>query len=176
VVAYQGGNMPRSEQGVLADRYKVIPRSLIFIFRGEEVLLIRGAPNKRLWANRYNGIGGHIEYGEDILCAAQRELFEETGLNGIIPWLCGVILVDASPQTGICIFIFKGEYDQGEVRDSQEGKSEWVPGNRISEYALVEDLYTLLPRVISTSPGDAPFSGRYFYDDEDKLQIQFFGS
>jgi 8-oxo-dGTP diphosphatase len=160
--------MPRIEQGVLAGRYKVIPRSLIFVFRDDKVLLIKGSPTKHLWANRYNGIGGHIEYGEDILLAAQRELLEETGLAGIVLWLCGVILVDASSETGICIFVFKGEYSEGEVRDSQEGKSEWLPADLISDYPLVE--------VIEASAGDAPFSGRYFYDDKDQLQIEFFGS
>jgi len=56
--------MPKSEQGVTFDRYAIIPRTLIFITRegpsGLEVLLIKGAPTKRLWANRYNGVGGHV--------------------------------------------------------------------------------------------------------------------
>ena len=43
--------MPREEQGVTSDRFSVIPRSLIFINRGDQILLLRGAPNKRLWAN-----------------------------------------------------------------------------------------------------------------------------
>ena len=38
-----------------------------------EVLLLRGAADKRLWANRYNGLGGHVEAGEDVLSAAKRE-------------------------------------------------------------------------------------------------------
>lgn len=168
--------MPRSEQGVLADRYKVIPRSLIFVFRGDRVLLIKGSPTKRLWANRYNGIGGHIEYGEDISSAAKRELLEETGLDGMMLWLCGVILVDASQETGICIFVFKGEYTEGEIMDSEEGKLEWLPVDRISDFPLVEDLYKLIPRVLTASVGDAPFSGRYFYDEKDQIQIRIVGS
>jgi 8-oxo-dGTP diphosphatase len=59
----------------------VIPRSLIFVTRPGKVLLIKGHPRKRLWANRYNGIGGHIEYGEDLVKAAERELLEESGLS-----------------------------------------------------------------------------------------------
>ena len=59
--------MPKSDQGVRNDRYKIIPRTLIFVTRGEQVLLLKGAVHKRLWANQYNGIGGHVEQGEDAL-------------------------------------------------------------------------------------------------------------
>ena len=51
----------------------LIPRTLIFLTCRDLVLLLKGAPHKRLWANRYNGIGGHIERGEDVLTAAQRD-------------------------------------------------------------------------------------------------------
>ncbi|MCH7664271.1 MAG: NUDIX domain-containing protein, partial [Chloroflexi bacterium] len=65
--------MNASHQGESNDRYQLIPRVLIFITRGDEVLLLKGAPDKNLWANLYNGVGGHIERGEDVLSAARRE-------------------------------------------------------------------------------------------------------
>jgi hypothetical protein len=41
-----GGMMPKSEQGALSDRYAIIPRTLIFITRPGEILLLKGAPTK----------------------------------------------------------------------------------------------------------------------------------
>jgi len=65
--------MLQSDQGITNDRYTIIPRTAIFLRRGDLVLLLKGAPTKRLWANKHNGLGGHLESGEDVLSAAKRE-------------------------------------------------------------------------------------------------------
>ncbi|MCJ7626385.1 MAG: NUDIX domain-containing protein [Anaerolineaceae bacterium] len=165
--------MPASDQGVLDDRYRVIPRSLIFITKGDNVLLLRGAHAKRLWADRYNGIGGHIEKGEDIFSAAKRELVEETGLSIPELLLCGLVMVDVNPTTGMCIFVFRGEYADGRIIPSCEGFLEWIPFAKILDYPLVEDLRTILPMVLSRKPTDPPFSALYSYDSENKLKMEF---
>jgi len=165
--------MPRSEQGVSDDRYAVIPRVLIFIFKGEEVLLLKGGPHKRIWPNRYNGIGGHIEQGEDVLSAARRELLEEAGIQADPLTLCGTILVDAGEPKGIAIYVFRGEYQSGQLVASAEGLLEWIPMKAINEYALVEDLTIILPRVSLSRPLVDIFSARYYYNEEDELKIEF---
>jgi len=165
--------MPSSDQGITQDRYTLIPRTLIFLTRGERVLLIKGAPHKRLWANLYNGIGGHIERGEDVLASARRELQEETGLQSTDLWLCGVITVDTGQNTGIGIYVFKGECSSGETNPSCEGALEWVAYAEVFEKPLVEDLYHLLPRVLQMQPGDSPFSANYSYNKAGKMVVRF---
>jgi len=164
--------MPVSDQGLSNDRYQLIPRTLIFLTRGESVLLLKGAPNKRIWANCYNGVGGHIERGEDLYSAARRELLEETGLTPDDLRLVGTVMIDTGENTGISLYVLKGSCSEGQPQPSEEGDLEWVPFNGILDKPLVEDLPLLLPRVLTQKESDPPFSARYFYDEHEKLVIE----
>jgi 8-oxo-dGTP diphosphatase len=163
--------MPISDQGVSHNRYTIIPRTAVFLRRGDSYLLLKGAPTKRLWANQYNGLGGHVERGEDILSAAKRELLEETGLTAEL-WLAGVLIVDAG-EIGIGLYFFGGECPEGEPQPAEEGTAEWIPFDGIGRLPVVEDLPILLSRIRHMQRGDPPFSARSYYDERERLIVEF---
>jgi len=163
-------SMPQAQQGVNLSRYLVVPRVLIFITRRNEVLLLKGASGKRLWKNKYNGVGGHVERGEDPLSAAHRELFEETGLRTHLS-LCGTVIVDTGKNIGVGLYIFSGECAAQEARASQEGMLEWVPFDKIPEKPIVEDLEILFKMVRQVKKGSDPFVARSYYGKNGKLTV-----
>jgi 8-oxo-dGTP diphosphatase len=169
--------MPKSDQGIEVslkrDRYTVIPRTLVFITREDKVLLLRGSAKKRIWANKYNGIGGHIERDEDIYSAARREVIEETGLDVENLRLVGLINIDGDQPTGIMLFVFAAESRSGEPIPSEEGTLEWIERDKITQVDLVEDLPTILPRAINHPIDAEPFFAHYSYTEREELIIRF---
>jgi 8-oxo-dGTP diphosphatase len=161
--------MPASDQGLDTQRYSVIPRTLTFVFRENEVLLLRGAESKKIWAGKYNGLGGHIEAGEDVLASAKRELAEEAGITRIDLQCCGVVMCDVEERHGIAVFLLRGDYGGQQLTFSEEGNLHWVSMSSLAQLPLVEDLPVLLPKVWHWKPGDPFLSGLNFYDNEGHL-------
>lgn len=166
--------MPKSDQRLNHPRYQVIPRTLIFLFDHlSRVLLLKGAPDKRLWAGKYNGIGGHLESHESVLEGALRELKEETGIEGVGLWLCAQIMVTVNDQQGVALFVFKGEVEDVPLTDSIEGTLEWVDMIELGELPLVEDLKVILPKVATQNRAAGVLFGKSYYDDQDRLVVTF---
>jgi 8-oxo-dGTP diphosphatase len=154
-------------------RYQFIPRVLVFLTRGNEVLLIKRAADKKVFPNQYNGLGGHVEKGESVMAAALREVEEESGLKPRDLWLCAVVTIDTGDaDTGINMFVFRGEAN-AEPRDSNEGEISWMPASKIAELDMVEDIPTLLPKVLAMKKGETPLWGKYVYDLGGKLKMDF---
>jgi 8-oxo-dGTP diphosphatase len=173
-VSAQGTHDPKRQ------RYQAIPRVLIFLSSRhpqtgeEEVLLLKGAPTKRLWANHYNGLGGHVEAHEDVYSAALREVREEAGLELAQLALRGVINIDTGsdeqgPRPGVMMLVFVGEAPAREVVPSIEGELDWLPLHALKEYLLVDDLYELIPRALH----GAFFYGHYAPLPDDSMAYTF---
>lgn len=167
-------DMQKKDQGANAanGRYLLVPRTLCFIFSHGRVLLMKGAPNKKLWSNLYNGIGGHIERGEDVSSAAWREILEETGLRVKNLRLEGTIVIDTQPNYGIGIYVFSAEAESQALTPSSEGMLEWFDINSLPQTGLVDDVPLLLDWITKKKPGDPPFSARYHFNDNDRLEIE----
>jgi 8-oxo-dGTP diphosphatase len=167
--------MGKDDQGLQKGkrRFQVIPRVLVFLRNKDAVLLLKGSPDKRIWANLYNGVGGHVEVGEDIYSAALREVHEETGLVVSDLELKAIANIDVGDRdTGIMMFVFVGWTKQRRVVSSIEGGLHWKSTEALPEKELVEDLAWLLPRLLKMQGEQAPMYLHYHYDANDKLIIR----
>jgi len=130
-----------------AGRYTVVPRTLVFLEHRRRLLLLRGAPHK-WFAGRYNGLGGHVEPGEDVHTAALREVEEEAGLRPESLTLRAVIHVTGSAP-GVLLFVFHATVAHaGPLAHTDEGTLEWVPLDALEDHPLLPDLLWLIPRVV----------------------------
>ena len=164
--------MKKGDQEIDPNRYKVSPRTLIFIFdNNDRVLMIKGGAQKKRWAGYFNAIGGHIEADEDILEAAQRELFEETGIKDAEIHFCGQIMISESNTAGVALFLFRGKYSQADLISSTEGELHWLTLNQTNDLPVVEDLRIIMPLVYAYRPGDPMIIGKYIFDGEGKLKV-----
>lgn len=158
--------MGKNPQKVLKGRYLVVPRSIILLIDGEQVLLQKAAENKKIFPGCYNGIGGHIERYEDVLAGATRELKEEAGVTCDDLHLAGTIMIDVETDTGILLFVFTGSKIIGELIPSEEGTLHWVRIDQLKQIKVVDDIPELIARVLDFNASGKMFFGKYVYDEE----------
>jgi 8-oxo-dGTP diphosphatase len=152
---------------------------LIFLFNKDDVLLIQRSPRARLFPGMFNGVGGHIERGEDVLSAARREVREETGLNLPNLQLRCILHADEGPsKPGVVVFVFSGQVSQREVTQSSEGTLHWIPRDQIDQLNTLPDVIPLLSRITSLpTPSSAIFARSTISetDNDDEWQVHFIG-
>ena len=165
--------MTLAGQRVQPERYQLIPRTLVFLLRGDEILLVRIAEGRGAWAGLYNGLGGHIEAGENPLSAASREVQEETGITPDDLRFCGVLVINTGSSPGIGIHVFVGTFDGTTLVASDEGQPCWIPLDQIQKFPLVADLPFIIPRAIHAYREAQPFCGVTTFDDTGQPSLQF---
>lgn len=168
--------MGAQQQGADATlgRWLTIPRTLCFVLNGDDVLLMKRSPQRRVFPNQYNGVGGHIERDEEPLNGAVREIKEETGLDVYDVRLRAIYNIDAGQATGIVLFVFSAWSDsRAAVADPREGTLHWIPRDSVLDYDLVEDIPHILPRILAMGDADAPLFVHVSYDENDDIIMRF---
>lgn len=142
---------------------------------GEKTLLVhRIARPDDDHLGKYNGLGGKMHPGEDVVTCMRRELHEEAGiiatemaLRGTINW------TNFGPNGEDWLgFIFRIDAFEGEPRAcNEEGSLEWHDIARLDELPMWEGDRHFLPLVFDDDP--RAFHGHMPYDGESPRDWSF---
>jgi 8-oxo-dGTP diphosphatase len=107
-------------------RNQIVLVASVSIFRENEVLIIK--EYKPTAINKWNFPSGVIEYGEDIIYAARREVKEETGLEVELINTTGVYNFVSSTNNQVILFHFTGEVTGGSLNleEDEITESKWI--------------------------------------------------
>lgn len=142
---------------------------------GTRVLLIRRdqRPDDPHFG-KYNGLGGKLDAGEDVVAGMTREIREEAGLECDRLRLCGTISWPGFGKDGADWFgfIFRIDAWHGEpLPANAEGSLHWVEVARIGELPLWEGDRHFLPLVFGRLTGQ--FHGVMPYRDGKPLSWHY---
>ena len=117
----------------------------VSIFNETEVLIIK--ENKPTAVEKWNFPSGRIEYGEDILYSARREVKEETGLDVELIGTTGVYNFISSTNNQVILFHFIGEVTGGSINleEDEISDSKWI---KVSDLVKFENEDLREPEVL----------------------------
>jgi 8-oxo-dGTP diphosphatase len=127
-----------------AGRHAARLATVAFVRCGDALLLLRHPAGGDRFPGLWNGVGGHVEAGEGIREAAQRELREEAGIEASALRLRGVIHEAGLAGHPYVVFVFAAE-SAGRALVARPGlELAWHPVSRLGELPLVPDVPLLL--------------------------------
>lgn len=127
----------------------------IMLVRDEQLLLIKRKynPDKKYWSIP----GGHLDLGEKVQQAAEREGFEETGFKVKVTKLAGIIdkiMYDNNDKIEyhyVLINYFveqvEGDLSQPPKASSDALEAKFVPFKELKQYKLTDSLIELLEQL-----------------------------
>lgn len=136
------------------------PATLVFVFRGDEVLLI----NKKtgLGKGKVNGPGGKVDPGETPEQAAVRECREELHITVSDLEHCGEHRFQFVDGYSIHVHVYRTRVFQGEPTETREAAPLWTPVDAIPYDRMWEDDKYWLPMVMR---GER-FQTRWIFDGD----------
>jgi ADP-ribose pyrophosphatase YjhB (NUDIX family) len=127
----------------------------ILLVRDKRLLLIKRKYNPD--AGYWSIPGGHLDLGEEVEKAAEREAFEETGFKVKVTKLAGIIdkiMYDDVRKIEFHYVLLnffveqiEGDYNQAPIPDDDALDARFVPFDELKEYKLTLSLIKLLKQL-----------------------------
>ena len=160
------------EELALMNRYQLVPRTLVFIRHEGKIVLIEKNKNNSLVQGQFNGVGGHVEMGEEPVESAIREVREETGLQVTGLQMVAILFIDTGINPGIMVFVFKADSAGGTITESGEGRLVLLTRDEVNhEKRMMQDIPALLEICENHKTNHPPKILKYFFNKNGVLRI-----
>ena len=115
------------------------------------LMLLRNKKKHDINANKYIGVGGHLEQGESPLDALYREIKEETGLEVIKYEYRGLIYFNYDDISELMHLYIVNDF-KGELIECDEGTLSWIKKSDLFSLELWEGDKIFLKKLLDNSP------------------------
>ena len=139
--------------------------TLLFVLRGDEVLLIR--KKRGLGAGLVNGPGGRVDPGETPRQAAVREVQEELGITPAAPRWLGEHRFQFRDGYSLYVHVYVSEDFVGEPKETDEAVPLWVQRDAMPYDEMWADDRHWLPLMLAGQR----FSGHYIFDKQEMIAM-----
>ena len=161
-----------NENLAMKNRYQLVPRTLVFIQHQGKIVFIEKVKNNSVVQGQINGVGGHVELGEEPFGASIREIYEETGLQVSGLEMAAIIIIDTNTNPGILVFVYKAVSVGGIWTESGEGKLVLLSRDEaIKDDRMMEDIPLLLDICDTHRSNNPPRLLRYKTRKNGELRI-----
>lgn len=139
------------------------PATLVFVFRGDEILLIN--KKRGLGQGKVNGPGGKVDPGETPEQSAIRECREELHIEVSKLECCGEHRFQFVDGYSIHVWVYRTRDFEGVPTETDEADPLWAPIDRIPYDQMWEDDQYWLPMLIRGEK----FQTRWIFDGDRML-------
>jgi 8-oxo-dGTP diphosphatase len=142
-----------------------------FIRKDGKYLVLRRSPLKKYAPNVIHPVGGKVNLGENPYTAAIREVYEEAGVK-VSNLTLEAVLLELEPVVGEpynwLIFHFSGDWQEGDVKETEEGELLWLTEDEIKHEKLFPSVRLVIDHVLDSQKGTIFATIKY---DETKQNI-----
>ena len=116
---------------------ELLQTTLCYLEQGGQYLMLHRVKKKNdVNHDKWVGVGGKFEPGEDALACALREVWEETGLTMRTPVYRGIVDFTCPPWPAERMHLYTCADFTGEMTDCDEGTLEWVDKAAVLELPI----------------------------------------
>ena len=132
---------------------KQLPQTVLAYIEKDDsfLMLFRNKKKNDINANKWIGVGGHLEKNETVEQALYREIKEETGLDVVSYEKRGLIHFNYGELSEIMHLFIVKEF-KGELIDCDEGTLKYIPKNEVLDIPIWEGDRIFLKKLLSNDP------------------------